>query len=1315
MDRASILLLLTAAVLSTTGCGKIEGAKFPQLASPRVIAATPSSPASADITVAFQVIDREKEPADVAVEYSTDGATTFVSAALAVPGDALGLASAWHPGLTHQVVWDSVGDSVGISGDVEVALRITPSDASNPSGTPGRTGAFVVNNTAYNQPPAVTLTTPSTVQSGNIQISYHLHDTESNICSIAVEYSPNNGTNWFPATRGPAGEGVVNLGASPSGTPHAFLWDSRADNVAETGENSAVRVRITPTDFHAGAAGMTDPFSVDNTIANQIPTVSITAGPLDSSTVYTSRVTFEWSGNDPDGSVIGYYYSFDTGLPETWTTATSVLSEVLSVGGHTFRVVSVDDQYDLSAVASRTFTVSPGVITAEFVGSPTSGNAPLSVNFTDQSSATNGITSWSWTFGNGDASTEQHPSCIYNDVGTFTVSLTVTGPDGTDTETKTNYITVSDIPTGQTIHVHGTDGLDTNDGLSWGEAVKTIQTGLNKAASDWTVLVADGTYTGALNKNLDFAGKAIHLKSVSGATSCIIDCEDDGRGIYFQDSETTSTTVEGFTIRRGDIGSYSGGGIYCKGSSPSIVNCTITENQSFLGGGIACFDQASPTISNCTVTGNSASNGAGIDCSNQSSPLISDCAVSDNAASNFGGGISCGIYSYTTIINCTINNNTADSGSGLHFGNNSSPIVANCIISNNVAINNGGGIRCYYTCTPTIVNCTVTNNSVSDVGGGIYCMAPSHPTLDNCIIWGNSATSDGHQIYTFDAGTTVTLNSCDYANGGGDVGGFGTVTEQGICLHLDPLFVNASADDYHLQSGSPCVDAGDNSRVPVEATTDLDGKARIVDGDGNASDIVDIGAYEFQSLPQYGWTHRIGGTDFDAARTICVDGSGNLYTAGGFDDTVNFAADWGGNDPETGLAGFLTRVNADGTYGWTRRLPAAGIVDVCVDATGNIYITGSFYEGTTYNFAEDWGGTDEKASIGQSDIFLTKVDTSNNYHWTHRIGGAYSDYAARVCTDGSGNVYLTGNFWSPSVDFAADWGGSDTRTNAGERDGYITKIAANGDYCWTHTIASTDQDQGIAVCTDTGGNVYITGSFCATVNFAADWSGSVVKTPQSISDAYVMKIDSAGDYGWAYRLGAPGWDYGTGICAYGSQYVYVAGTFGGNTGSAYTTDFAADWGGSDEKTCQGHYDAFVTMIESDGAYCWTRIMSGERDDMAAAVCTDEYANIYVVGYFQDVVDFGSDWGESDVKSTSQNYYDAFVTKISPAGGYCWTRRMGGPSYDDMGRDVCWYAGAGLYVEGYFMNSFNFAEDWGGSETKTSAGDQDIFITKILNP
>jgi len=93
----------------------------------------------------------------------------------------------------------------------------------------------------------------------------------------------------------------------------------------------------------------------------------------------------------------------------------------------------------------------PSLPVAAFSATPTSGNYPLDVQFADQSS--NGPTSWSWTFGDGSGSTVQNPSHVYTAAGSYTVSLTVSNADGSDTETKTGYITVTEASSGAAMHV----------------------------------------------------------------------------------------------------------------------------------------------------------------------------------------------------------------------------------------------------------------------------------------------------------------------------------------------------------------------------------------------------------------------------------------------------------------------------------------------------------------------------------------------------------------------------------------------------------------------------------------------------------------------------------------------------------------------------------------------------------------------------------------------------------------------------------------------------------------------------------------------
>jgi len=213
----------------------------------------------------------------------------------------------------------------------------------------------------------------------------------------------------------------------------------------------------------------------------------------------------------------------------------------------------------------------------------------------------------------------------------------------------------------------------------------TIQAGIDAASDGDTVLVADGTYTGEGNKNLDFKGKAITVQSQNGPAVCIIDCEGDGRGFYFQTAEGKSSVVFGFTISNGNPGDASAGGIACvDGASPSIINCVISNNScSRYGGGIWCFN-SSPTITRCRFNGNTAGYRGGAIYCDMSSPVITNCIFYGNTATHWGGAIGCDRSSSPTVTNCTINKNTAgDDGGGFSSQGSSTPAITNCILWDN--------------------------------------------------------------------------------------------------------------------------------------------------------------------------------------------------------------------------------------------------------------------------------------------------------------------------------------------------------------------------------------------------------------------------------------------------------------------------------------------------------------------------------------------------------------------------------------------------------------------------------------------------------
>jgi len=166
----------------------------------------------------------------------------------------------------------------------------------------------------------------------------------------------------------------------------------------------------------------------------------------------------------------------------------------------------------------------------------------------------------------------------------------------------------------------------------------TIQGALNTATNYDVIELAAGTYTGVGNRDLDYKGKAVMLVSTGLPGTCVIDCENAGRGFHFHNNEDARSILRGLTIQNGSA--TEGGGIYCESSGPLIQNCVIVSNNASSSGGGVCSSLGGPLIRNCAILWNtSSSNGGGV-CCYGGDPQVDNCTISGNSADN-GGGVWC--------------------------------------------------------------------------------------------------------------------------------------------------------------------------------------------------------------------------------------------------------------------------------------------------------------------------------------------------------------------------------------------------------------------------------------------------------------------------------------------------------------------------------------------------------------------------------------------------------------------------------------------------------------------------------------------------
>ena len=392
------------------------------------------------------------------------------------------------------------------------------------------------------------------------------------------------------------------------------------------------------------------------------------------------------------------------------------------------------------------------------------------------------------------------------------------------------------------------DAAGANNGAGWENAYKFLQDALidaNSALKPVEIWVAEGIYTPDSN-SADPNGsgdRTATFQLINGVTlkggyagfgeanpdardielyettlSGDLDGNDEPNFVNYEENSyhvvtgsgtDSSAVLDGFTITAGNANEdypsqhANGGGMYNYTGSPTVTNCIFTGNRAGYGGGML-NSFSNPTITNCTFSGNTAGSGGGMSNWENSNLTVSNCIFSNNTSANHGGGM----YNY-----------------------DSSPIVTNSSFIGNSASFAGGGMVNSNDSNSTVTNCTFIGNSVSNSGGGMGNFE-SDPFVINCILWGD--TPD--EIW-LESGTLVITYS-DVQSGIGQ-SWFGTG-----CIDVDPCFVDAAAGNLRLSSDSPCIDTGYNN-APNLPDTDMDGHPRIIDGDCNETDVVDMGAYEF--------------------------------------------------------------------------------------------------------------------------------------------------------------------------------------------------------------------------------------------------------------------------------------------------------------------------------------------------------------------------------------------------------------------------------------------------------------------------------------
>jgi Secretion system C-terminal sorting domain/Beta-propeller repeat len=283
--------------------------------------------------------------------------------------------------------------------------------------------------------------------------------------------------------------------------------------------------------------------------------------------------------------------------------------------------------------------------------------------------------------------------------------------------------------------------------------------------------------------------------------------------------------------------------------------------------------------------------------------------------------------------------------------------------------------------------------------------------------------------------------------------------------------------------------------------------------------------------------------------------------------------------------------------------------------------------------------------------------------------------------------------------------------------GITTSQAQN--HQWTNTFGTpqltTEITASRAIAIDPTGNTLTVGTFVGTVDFdpGAGVASLTSTSGENGKDVYISKLNAAGNFIWAKKLGGP-FDInfpnsanGLSITTDLSSNIIVAGSFSG------MIDINPDPATTTILTSLGAAEGFILKLNSNGDYLWSQQIGNTGGDVVNSITTDATGNIYAAGSFAATVDFDGSAAMANVTSIGQS--DVFVLKLSATGTFGFVKTFGGTT-TEIGNAIQVDGAGNIYTTGYFGNgaagSTADFDPGAGTVTLTSKGGSDVFISKL---
>ncbi|MDX1909907.1 MAG: SBBP repeat-containing protein [Saprospiraceae bacterium] len=454
------------------------------------------------------------------------------------------------------------------------------------------------------------------------------------------------------------------------------------------------------------------------------------------------------------------------------------------------------------------------------------------------------------------------------------------------------------------------------------------------------------------------------------------------------------------------------------------------------------------------------------------------------------------------------------------------------------------------------------------------------------------------------------------------------------------------------------------------------------------------------------WAKNFGGYEIDKANSMAVDPAGNVYVTGAFEYTADFDPGPGvfSLTSQGGVDLFVCKLDPSGNFCWAGAI--GGNYDergheVAVNSEGEVVVTGSFRGVMDFDPAP--AGVFEMESVDSYDAFVLKLDKDGKFLWARQLGSMARTQAYSITVDPGGNIYTTGYF-DGTGDFDP---GPDTFAMTSalfSSNTFISKLDPDGAFVWAKNIGGGNTvPQKISL--DLHGNVYVTGEFRDATDFDPGPDFANILSIAGSADAFVLKLDTAGDYVWAKRLGGIDGDFGNSVAVDANGNVYTAGYFKGEC------NFNPDPANPFRLQAVGNYDIFISKLDENGQFVWAKSIGTTSNETPYGIALDAAADVYITGQFLFTTDF--DPGPGVFNLTSVGNYDVFLLKLDTGGDFIAASAVGGGNPD--GGESVWVDPAGnIYIAGFFRNGCDFDPGW-MDHSIASNGLQDAFVLKLGQP